>query len=198
MKKYMNLLILNFRKSVLPIIILTVVTVVVQVCMYNLALTHDDVYENYTLREGLTSGYASPVEFLGNGRVERWNVAGLVSLTAGVLLVCFLSREKAENSMVIRNLPVRRSLLWFAKFTQLTLSLALVYLSNYAALLLQYLIYTLRVKEEYRELFVFWWNNETVSTFFGEFVVLIAVALIISVFYSAKHYTINRVKKGGK
>ena len=115
-----------------------------------------------------------------------------------ILIVCFCSREKAENSMAIRNLPVRRSVLWFAKFTQLTLALALVYLSNYAALFLQYLIYTLRVKEEYRELFTFWWNNETVSTFFGEFVVLIVISLIISVFYSAKHYTIIRVKKGGK
>lgn len=198
MKKFLDLLVMNFRKCVLPMIILAVITVVVQVSMYNVALSHDDAYKNYELRKGMASGYAMPVEFLDNDRVDRWNVAGLVSLTAGVLLVCFCGKEKVEHHMVIRNLPVRRSVLWLAKFIQLGLSLALVYLANYAALFIQYIIYQSKVEEEYRALFAFWWNNKVCSTFFGELIALIVLALIISVIYSIKHYSIRRIKEGGK
>ena len=104
MKRFFDLLVMNFRKSVLPIIILSVITIVVQVVMYNVALSNDEAYENYIIRKGMTSAYAMPVEFLDEGRVDRWNVAGLVSLTAGVLLVCFCGKEKEENHMVIRKL----------------------------------------------------------------------------------------------
>ena len=100
--------------------------------------------------------------------------------------------------MVIRNLPVRRSVLWLAKFIQLGLSLVLVYLANYAALFIQYIIYQSKVEEEYRALFAFWWNNKVCSTFFGELIALIVLALIISVIYSIKHYSIRRIKEGGK
>ena len=198
MKRFIDLLIMNFRKSVLPIIILVIVTVLVQVGLYNLMFSYDDRYENYRVHQGSTVAYALPVEFLDDNEVNRWNVVGFISLTAGIFLVSFCSREKEENYMVLRNLPVRRCLLWMAKFTQLTLCLVLVYLANYAALFLQYLIYTLKVKEEYRELFVFWWNNKTCSTFFSELIILIAIALLISVIYSNKHYKISKIRKGGK
>ena len=198
MKKFMYLLIMNFRKSVVPMILLAVITVVAQVCVYNASLSYDDKYENYIRYEGTESTYGNPVEFLDDDREDRWNVVGLISLTSGIFLVCFCSREKEENYMVLRNLPVKRSALWLAKFAQITLSLVLIYLTNYAAMFLQYWVYTLRVKEEYRELFVFWWNNEMEKNFFKGLIVMIVIAFIISLIYSTKHYAINKIKKGGK
>ena len=198
MKKFMYLLIMNFRKSIVPMILLAVITVVAQVCVYNASLSYDDKYENSDLYEGTANAYRNPVEFMDDDREDRWNVIGLISLTSGIFLVCFCGREKEENYMVLRNLPVKRGMLWLAKFSQITLSLVLIYLTNYAAMFLQYWVYTLRVKEEYRELFVFWWNNETQKNFFNGLTVTIVIAFIITMIYSIKHYAIYKIKKGGK
>lgn len=198
MKKFMYLLIMNFRKSIVPMILLAVITAAAQVCVYNASLSYDDKYENSVLYEGTANAYRNPVEFMDDDREDRWNVIGLISLTSGIFLVCFCGREKEENYMVLRNLPVKRGMLWLAKFSQITLSLVLIYLTNYAAMFLQYWVYTLRVKEEYRELFVFWWNNETQKNFFNGLTVTIVIAFIITMIYSIKHYAIYKIKKGGK
>ena len=188
----MDLLLINFRKSIVPIIILASITVVIQVGMYNLMLTYDDAFESI---DTWTYVCTDAVEFLNDDSVMRFNVTGLVSVVACIMIICFCGKEKEEHRLVIKNLPVKRIVLFLAKFIQVALSIAFIYCVNYAAMFLDYLFYKIRVEEEFRDVFVFYIYNDVAKTFLVELGILLFVALIISFFYALKNY---RIKKGGK
>lgn len=202
MKQFMNVMLMNFRKILLPIIILACVTVVVQVGMYNIFLGQDAAYAVYTAW-GDEAGNndvvcTEPVYFMGNEQVNSWNIVGLASLIIAIMLTIFVGKDNEQNIDIIRNLPVKRGVLWLAKLVSVVLPLVFVYCTNYAAMFLNYQIYKAKVIEKFRALFVFYWNNEMVETFLLELLVVIVIALIISVIYSVKYYRIKTSKKGGK
>lgn len=201
MKQFMNVMLMNFRKILLPIMILACLTVVVQVVVYTLGLTQNDAYAAYA---GL--GYEAyrgsvictePVCFMTDLQTDRWNTVGLVSLIIAILFTVFIGKDSEQNISIIRNLPVKRVVLWLAKLVAVVLPLALVYCANYTAMFAQYLIYQNKVIDKFREVFVFYWNNGMTRTFFIELGVLIVIAVVISVFYSVKNYSIKNAKKGG-
>ncbi len=202
MKKFADVIIMDFRKILLPIMLLACITVAVQIGVYTFALMGSEAYEEYIeLGEnvyGTDVFCTNPVSFIGEGRVERWNVVGLISLIIGIMLTLFCGKETEQNISIIRNLPVNRFVLWLAKFVQVMLSLLLVYCANYTAMFLQYVIYKKMVIEKFRALFVFEWNNSVLETFFMELGVLAVFAIVISVIYSVKNYSIKTKKNGGR
>lgn len=202
MKKFTDVIIMNFRKILVPIMLLTFVTIAVQIGVYAFALMENGAYREYSeLGENVYNADVlciNPVSFIGEGGIERWNVVGLISLIIGIMLILFCSKETQQNISIIRNLPVNRFILWLAKFVQVILSLLIIYCADYAAIFFQYMIYKKVVIEKFRTLFAFEWNNDLTENFFKGLGILAVIAIVISVIYSVKNYSIKTKKNGGR
>ena len=198
MGKFWEIFVVNFRKSIKPIMFLACVTVVVQLVVYGFTLRDNYGYHYYEMAtvssENTFCTYSIP--FMSDKSMECWNNIGLASLIIGISLIIFFGREKDNSISILRNLPVRRSTLWFAKFAQVSLSILLIYLANYCAMYLQYLFYEETVHEKFRAVFAFAWDNKQLRTFFIEMAVFMVAAVIITILYYKKNYSI-KVSKGG-
>ena len=198
MEKFVNILVVNFRKIILPIIILAVGTVAVQMVVYGFTLRDNYGYEYYEMVDPTMDTVIAqyPIPFMSDKSMECWNNIGLASLIIAIALIIFLGKEKDNSISILRNLPVRRSTLWIAKFIQVSTSILLIYLANYCAMYLQYLYYEKTVHEKFRELFTFAWDNNQLRTFFIELAVFMVVAVIITILYYVKNYSVKTGKGG--
>lgn len=208
MKKFGNLVLMNFKRVLMPIIITALSAVGVQVLMYIILLTSGAAYEKYASFGGMeyvesnpTAAICTqPIAFMKDNDIWVWNIVGLISIIVAIMLNIFKGRESEQNNSVLRTLPVSRFKLWAAKFVQVFLSLAFVYCANYAAMFINYGIYSALVHENFRKIFIFDWNNTVTETFFTELTVFLIIALVISIVYSVKKYSLEtpKTKKGVK
>lgn len=206
MKRFGELVVINFRKITMPVIITSVITLFVQVFMYVVVLfTENRGNEDYPFNERISlwlEGYYMPNELCHNPipfyeKVSIWFWIGIVSMTAVIMLVQFKGEEIEKNVSILSMLPVSRGMLWGTKFIQVLLSLICVFCMNYTAMCINYLVYISSVKEGFREIFLFSESNSLMKIFIIELAVVVILSLFISVKHTVKYYLIKTAGKAG-
>lgn len=201
MREFFDVLSINFKKIILPIIVLACGTVVLQMIVYGVTLRDNYGYRFYEFVDPVEDSVICevPIPFMSVKSIECWDNICLASLMVAVALIIIFGMVKDNSVSILRNLPVRRSTLWIAKFTQVSLTILFVLSTNYCSMYLQYLYYENTIHEKFRTLFAFGWGNGMLSDFVFKLVFYMFVATIITIVHCVKNYSVKvtKLRKGG-
>ena len=201
MKRFFNLVITNMANVIKPMIILAVITVVVQVFIYNFNLVTGENYKKNSYEMDLEDQEdvicASPVEFMTEENELIYYAIMLITINVGVGLIGHKIREKDEKISVFRMLPVKRSTLFFANLVAKLIPAVGIYIINLACVAIFYLIYMAQVPYKFREGKIDRIDGTDIGLMLWYLFVCIAVAVIAAVIHSKKAYAIRGKKRGG-
>lgn len=195
MKRFFKLVITNLANVLKPILILALVTMIVQVGMYNFRLA---TREDYKLNENLFRDADSidviceiPVEFMAESDITLFGALMLISIVVSVMLVALRGREKDNKISILRVLPASRGYLFRAKATANSICIVFIYIINLACVGISYLVFETLIPYKFRELGLYRLTESAIYSIINILVACILCGIIIASDYCKKNYTIN-------
>lgn len=202
MKRFLNLVITNMANVLMPIIILSLITVIIQVGIYSFNLvTREDYKENVNVMEDADNQEVickRPVEFITETEEVLFYTLMLITVVAGVFLTGFRIREKNEILSVFRMLPVKRITLFCVSAASNILSVLGIYLVNLTSVALCYIIYNGLVHIKFREAKLDRIDGLAVGEMIMFLIIFTVPAVVMTIVYYKKAYSIKGKKRGDK
>ena len=198
MKKFFDLILLYFRKALLPLIILVIVSEIVQVNAYLVGLESQEAYQIYDSydRDELDDENVvceEPVLFMQEGDMLTHTLLVIVTRIVGIIMIIYGCKEDSNSLCIYKTMPISKFYLFLAKWIQVLMCLAFITCFNNATYMNLYGKYITMVHEKFRAILqmTYMTGSGTIDIFnsiLENFTGNIVLSLIITYFYFRKYY----------